>query len=63
MCGIVATFAYGAGAPPVDRAEVIDEDAAVRISHLQSRYLDDFAFNVEWIIDDALERLARLHRN
>src|SRR5438874_6467850 len=23
MCGIVATFAYGAGAPPVDRAEVI----------------------------------------
>ena len=23
MCGIVATFAYGAGAPPVDRTEVI----------------------------------------
>ena len=23
MCGIAATFAYGAGAPPVDRAEVI----------------------------------------
>src|SRR5438477_8548583 len=23
MCGIVATFAYSAGAPPVDRAEVI----------------------------------------
>src|SRR5947208_14929292 len=23
MCGIVAIFAYGAGAPPVDRAEVI----------------------------------------
>src|SRR5947208_16346923 len=23
MCGIVATFAYGAGAPPVDHAEVI----------------------------------------
>ena len=57
------TLDQGTETPPVDRAEVIDEDAAIGITHLQRSNANGFIANLERIVDYAIERLIGEHRN
>src|SRR5256885_7550288 len=47
---------------PINRLEVVDKDATVRISHLQRGYFQNFAADFEWIIDYAIERRSEERR-
>src|SRR6185369_11533377 len=56
-------FNQGTEPPPIDRLKIINEDAAVRIAHLQRCDFQDLTIDVERIVDDASERLFGCHRH
>src|SRR6266498_815317 len=60
---LLVVFNCAADSAPIERSEVVNEDTAIRISHLQGGNWKRLAGDLEFIVDYFVQRLFCLHWN